>query len=377
VKRSFRSKFELELSETSLGYSKLSELLNSDCFKGICAVELQEYGYVVVGTTPEASSMTCNDFASSCIDQEAFDEPRLKKYDGDDIHTSVAQTSSGCCLEAGQLVGHSLTGIAPLVQRTFIQFDLPRTSELGSRHRSSSVPKDMEFGQSWCDVTEYVEKFGGRASRQSTAASSCCAGDITPPSSSSDLDQNDSEEEQGYEAPSGQLMMPSMSSWVDEPLQLEDEDEITDIVPEDDLNSIRRKWQSLTPYVLAKEGYKVQNTFFHIAPQLPTPVRTGAVHRSKSVPKEFKGAISELQCMRDQRPPSYTSPSMKSSPLTSPSVYWPSTPAEPDFSQGSFSWASARCEALEPPILAPTCQFLQPLVPVAPCHSILYLTQYV
>jgi len=366
VKRFFRSKFEFELSETSLGHSKLSELLNSHEFKGICAVELQENGYVVVETAPEPSGKPHHDFAS----------------------------------------------IAPLVQRTFIQYNVPRSPELGSRRRSCSVPKDMEFGQSWCEVMECVEKFGGRDSRQSTAASSGCAGDATPPSSSSDLDQNDSEEDQEYDAPSGKLMMPSMSSWVDEPLQFEDEEdeeEVEDHVHADDMSITPRRWHPLTPGMLAREGYQVQNTFFHVAPQLPTPVRTGAMHRSKSLPRGFGGTNSDCLSASDRRPisyaspsmqspplaspsvywpstpamndrrrTSYTSPSMQSPPLASPSVYWPSTPAEPDVSQNLFSWAPVQCGVFQPPALAlPAFQLLHPPAPVAPRQNILCLAQHI
>merc|ERR1719446_1619043 len=48
VKRLFRSKFKTELSETKLGHSKLSELLQDERFQDICHVQLQGHGYIVV-----------------------------------------------------------------------------------------------------------------------------------------------------------------------------------------------------------------------------------------------------------------------------------------------------------------------------------------
>jgi hypothetical protein len=48
VKRLFRSRFRVELSETALGHSKLSELLNDPRLQDICFVRLQGHGYVVV-----------------------------------------------------------------------------------------------------------------------------------------------------------------------------------------------------------------------------------------------------------------------------------------------------------------------------------------
>eukprot|EP00434_Breviolum_minutum_P024799 symbB.v1.2.021902.t1/scaffold1923.1/size95945/2 len=57
VKRLFRSRYQIELSETALGHSKLSELLQDQRFSDICEVQLQGQGYIVVqvlggNTTP-------------------------------------------------------------------------------------------------------------------------------------------------------------------------------------------------------------------------------------------------------------------------------------------------------------------------------------
>lgn len=52
VKRLFRSKYQIELSETSLGHSKLSELLQDARFSDICEVQLQGQGYIVVQVDP-------------------------------------------------------------------------------------------------------------------------------------------------------------------------------------------------------------------------------------------------------------------------------------------------------------------------------------
>jgi hypothetical protein len=48
VKRIFRSRFNLDLSETALGQSRLCELLQDPRFRDVCAVQLQGNGYVVV-----------------------------------------------------------------------------------------------------------------------------------------------------------------------------------------------------------------------------------------------------------------------------------------------------------------------------------------
>jgi hypothetical protein len=48
VKRMFRTQFELELSETTLGHSKLTELLQDNRFSDTCYVQLGRTGYTVV-----------------------------------------------------------------------------------------------------------------------------------------------------------------------------------------------------------------------------------------------------------------------------------------------------------------------------------------
>merc|ERR1719272_1051913 len=48
IKRVFRARFQLELSETLLGYTKLSDLLHDPVLVDLCSVELRSGGYVVV-----------------------------------------------------------------------------------------------------------------------------------------------------------------------------------------------------------------------------------------------------------------------------------------------------------------------------------------
>merc|ERR1719261_1534499 len=51
VKRLFRSKYKMELSETALGHAKLSGLLQDPQFADLCEVQLQGQGYLVVPRT--------------------------------------------------------------------------------------------------------------------------------------------------------------------------------------------------------------------------------------------------------------------------------------------------------------------------------------
>jgi len=54
VKRFFRSRFHVELSETALGYAKLSELVQDPRLQDLCRVRLHGHGYVLVPVRPPA-----------------------------------------------------------------------------------------------------------------------------------------------------------------------------------------------------------------------------------------------------------------------------------------------------------------------------------
>merc|ERR1719221_2033617 len=47
LKRLFRSKHHAELSETALGYTKLSELLQDPRVRDVCSVRLQSHSYAI------------------------------------------------------------------------------------------------------------------------------------------------------------------------------------------------------------------------------------------------------------------------------------------------------------------------------------------
>jgi hypothetical protein len=71
IKRMFRSQFQLELSETVLGHSKLSELLQDQRFGDICMVELEGHGYTV---WKRDTATTALPMSSSSPDDQKADE---------------------------------------------------------------------------------------------------------------------------------------------------------------------------------------------------------------------------------------------------------------------------------------------------------------
>lgn len=66
VKRLFRSRFRLDLSETALGQSKLCDLLQDSQFQDICEVRLESNGYTVIKRTKPCKPTTI------CLADELF-----------------------------------------------------------------------------------------------------------------------------------------------------------------------------------------------------------------------------------------------------------------------------------------------------------------
>merc|ERR1719264_470835 len=68
IKRIFRTRYQTDLSETLLGHSRLSDLLQDVRFHDLCTVQLQQNGYVVVaqpGMQKAAMPAACQD--CTCI----------------------------------------------------------------------------------------------------------------------------------------------------------------------------------------------------------------------------------------------------------------------------------------------------------------------
>lgn len=198
VKRIFRSQFRVELSETSLGYSKLSELLRDAFLSDLCIVELRQSGYVIiprpkaflsdacagngVGVPSNTASLSseghlANEYDSK-IDQEVqnttfgkSDSEPLKGRCRPQLMEDVTED-----FKADSSIGHCpavnpfgcLSMLSPskisqegcmggMLQRTFIHHTPPPPTPAkgrgsgscsSSRIRSSSVPKN--FGSPKC-----------------------------------------------------------------------------------------------------------------------------------------------------------------------------------------------------------------------------------
>lgn len=65
IKRLFRMRYQTELSETLLGHSRLSDLLQDERFRDLCSLQLQKSGYVVVPRSELSEKMATISLAES------------------------------------------------------------------------------------------------------------------------------------------------------------------------------------------------------------------------------------------------------------------------------------------------------------------------
>jgi len=172
IKRLFRSRFQVELSETMLGHPRLCDLLQDGRFSDICELRLQANGYVVlprniegmsaeeeaaeeregeqeemspaVGSSAAApgghssSSSYSSSSSSSHVDPSGVaEQPALSSGGGDEEEDEEE--------EGDESAAH--LPWEPVVARTFIHFPVSPSNGIGgaaasARPRSSSVPRD-------------------------------------------------------------------------------------------------------------------------------------------------------------------------------------------------------------------------------------------
>jgi len=176
VKRLFRSRYQIELSETALGHSKLSELLQDQRFSDICEVQLQGQGYIVVQVQgkPEADSTealvpsrytggpigpvrddpesqrTLGSLANLAVDSALTPVIDSSKYDSLDLCREPCRpfcVGEPLALEEAGFGDRFPPGLDREVKNTFIHSAVTPlvTPEPGSFRRSQSVPKDVGF----------------------------------------------------------------------------------------------------------------------------------------------------------------------------------------------------------------------------------------
>jgi len=156
IKRICRSQYQIELSETSLGHSKLSDFLQDEKLSNICTVRLLDQGYFVIPQFELSDSVSDCDSAESSAFSFDVDEDRLQlelndideencdtPYWPDHLNMASPQlfNISLDVIESNEAQWFSMSPRAKMVQNTFIH--APTTPIVRVNRRSHSVPRSV------------------------------------------------------------------------------------------------------------------------------------------------------------------------------------------------------------------------------------------
>lgn len=271
VKRRFRSHCQRELSETALGFSKLSDLLMDRHFRDVCSVKLEGHGYSVFleGSRLLQKASIGSEKVGEVLGDHGF------RIDSEPRRVQVPES---------RLPGYTMP--CP-IQRTFVHVPLPPPTPLaGAKRRASSMPKDMGSDRNVedpiCDISSFMTEPEPvqRVALVERSSYGMCASSPKEP----DL------------AVGGSLKA-RRPGFCDEILTI-----CTDSVPAipqwSPCQSVSENTISLpaipqwSPSQYVSEN--IRNTFIHRASPPPTPA-SGVICRSKSLPKEIGSQRSPIE----------------------------------------------------------------------------------
>lgn len=153
VKRLFRSRFHMDLSETALGYSKVSELLQAPQFKDICEVEQRGLGYIVKPTHSTAQEPSRNQelrvastaatllHNANCLGESNRRGTSFTPH----LQSSDSYLTPSACLALSQ------DGYRDVSQNTFIQFQTQPVTPSRRNRRLQTMPAIYSRGDSLTD----------------------------------------------------------------------------------------------------------------------------------------------------------------------------------------------------------------------------------
>lgn len=131
IKRLFRTRYNTELSETALGHSKLSELLQDAKLSEICTVKLLDQGYFVI---PQFTSAV----------EEETEAPS---------HDSASESSCNTHEESKATFVLQWT-----VQNTFVHVSSPHSDGLPRSKSTGELEKTLEFLRHVDDSTQHARR---------------------------------------------------------------------------------------------------------------------------------------------------------------------------------------------------------------------------
>jgi len=377
IKRIFRSQFNTELSETSLGHSKLSELLQDSRLDDVCTVRLLDQGYFVIPQFPSADTtntsttasrwsdmpytpslmdMATQSFSFAQSDRAMFslDEPlRLDEVSSEDSNDRVRFCpDEPLCLEEAAPPAAPVTSrrfvlspstlskngsVGSMVQNTFIHAAAaPVTPLPGAAKRSRSLPKNLGSERSDWEASCHALSFMAQPVDAEKGIHEGLAlivpaspGAFVPPS-------------QAFPSPAltaspmwtpqrsllfpptpdmGLLCVPEDGpfNWSNVPgndsISSEEYSEYCPVFCADEPLCLELADSNDTTTKLTQDGYLVQNTFIDAFKQPLTPASGAGHKRSRSLPRDL--ASAEFSCKTAGDPAmAPCSPALTASPWT-------------------------------------------------------------
>lgn len=245
VKRLFRAQFHVELSETALGYAKLSECLQDPRVRDLCDVKLQGQGYTIVPAKKPVQRSLISLADSLCM--EPANTADLQDSAESSHRSSLLHKRRGQIQHLSMDVIHS-----------------PPSSPKGaSQHFMLAVSPSASMRASACRgqicTTPVQTPFPPTPSPNAVSARSLprLLGRV-----------------QAQQRPVG---------FGKETICKKDSGSIA--VETNDV-AATRGFDPLTPSTLSTMGLSVHNTFLHAPMPLPTPVRSNTRHRARSLPRQ-------------------------------------------------------------------------------------------
>jgi len=150
IKRHFRVKFGIEVSETALGHSKLSELLQDERLSDICTVRLLDTGYFVVPICKAGlvSAENCSTNAPSRSDSGDESEQLSPQSRARDLTPRIFDDTRGKLEGTDDVLPASFRALGFAVNNTFI--DIERSTNAGSAlRRAHSCPRSLKAPESF------------------------------------------------------------------------------------------------------------------------------------------------------------------------------------------------------------------------------------
>jgi len=246
LKRLFRVQFHVELSETALGYAKLSECLQDPRVRDLCDVKLQGQGYTIVPAKKpvQRSLISLADSLCMGVEEGAQTAPQLAAAGL--AMGSLLRERRGC-MDLSMDVIHSEPASSSGAAEAEAPAFSPSAMCTSTRHAPIATPAGVLFPPTPSPTAAYARSLPrllGRAQQQP------------------------------------RLLAGATKEVLHESVAMH---------AYDGLDACKRGFDPLTPSTLSTMGFAVQNTFLHAPLPPPTPLRADARLRASSLPRQGRG----------------------------------------------------------------------------------------